>query len=167
MLGRVRTIDFLRKVLYNRYRGGSMVSVFDVAKYILEKQGEISTWKLQKLCYYAQAWTLAWSGKPLFSEDFQAWSNGPVCPELFKSHQGKFCVDKDTLAHGDSSTLNEDERENVDIILRDYGEMEPYELKELTHSEDPWKMARGDLVAGEKCTNIITKSAMGEYYGSL
>ena len=32
-----------------------MATVFDVAKYILKKQGKMSTWKLQKLCYYAQA----------------------------------------------------------------------------------------------------------------
>lgn len=32
-----------------------MANVFDVAKYILEKKGIMSTMKLQKLCYYAQA----------------------------------------------------------------------------------------------------------------
>ncbi len=49
-----------------------MANVFDVAKYILEKTGTISTWKLQKLCYYSQAWELAWTGNPLFEEDFEA-----------------------------------------------------------------------------------------------
>ena len=47
-----------------------MANVFDVAKYILQRTGKISTWKLQKLCYYSQAWTLAWTGKPLFEEEF-------------------------------------------------------------------------------------------------
>ena len=56
-----------------------MANVFDVAKYILQRTGKISTWKLQKLCYYSQAWTLAWTGKPLFEEEFEAWRNGPVC----------------------------------------------------------------------------------------
>lgn len=42
-------------------RGVSVAAVFDVAKYILEKQGRMSTWKLQKLCYYSQAWSLAWT----------------------------------------------------------------------------------------------------------
>ena len=36
-----------------------MASVFDVAAYILEKKGEMSTLKLQKLVYYAQAWSLS------------------------------------------------------------------------------------------------------------
>ena len=47
-----------------------MASVFDVAKYILKQAGEMSTWKLQKLCYYSQAWSLAWTEHELFSEEF-------------------------------------------------------------------------------------------------
>ena len=42
-----------------------MASVFDVAKYILQKSGSMSTWKLQKLCYYSQAWSLAWTEAPI------------------------------------------------------------------------------------------------------
>ena len=45
--------------------------------------------------------------------------------------------------------------------------MEPYDLRELTHSEDPWKNARGNLPEGAKCTAEITLDSMGEYYGSL
>jgi uncharacterized phage-associated protein len=63
-----------------------MVNIFDVAKYILHSiGGEISTMVLQKLCYYSQAWHLAWYGIPLFPEDFKKWDNGPVCTELFLS----------------------------------------------------------------------------------
>lgn len=32
-----------------------MADVFDVAAYILQRQGRMTTMKLQKLCYYAQA----------------------------------------------------------------------------------------------------------------
>ena len=42
-----------------------MGSVFDTAKYILEKCGTMSTMKLQKLCYYSQAWSLVWDDAPL------------------------------------------------------------------------------------------------------
>lgn len=50
-----------------------MATVFDVAKYILDRCSEMSTWKLQKLCYYSQAWHLAWTEKSIFGEDFEAW----------------------------------------------------------------------------------------------
>ncbi len=42
-----------------------MATVFDVAAYILENTGSISTMKLQKLCYYSQAWSLVWDDKPI------------------------------------------------------------------------------------------------------
>ena len=45
--------------------------------------------------------------------------------------------------------------------------MEPYDLRELSHSEDPWKNARGDLPEDAKCRNVISKDSMGEYYGGL
>ncbi|MCM1256662.1 MAG: DUF4065 domain-containing protein, partial [Roseburia sp.] len=144
-----------------------MAMVFDVAKYILREMGKLSTWKLQKLCYYSQAWHLAWTGRPIFDEDFEAWANGPVCPELFHAHQGKFSVCADDFARGDSDSLTEDEVESVKVVLCDYGSMEPYDLRELSHSEAPWKNARNGLPEGAKCRTVITKESMGEYYGSL
>ena len=144
-----------------------MASVFDVAKYILHKSGQISTWKLQKLCYYSQAWELAWTEKPLFSEDFEAWANGPVCPPLFYSHQGKYIIDEQSLSKGNSDNLSDDEKETIDTVLDTYGSWEPYELREQTHRELPWKEARGNLSEGAICNTVITKESMGAYYGSL
>ena len=39
-----------------------MASVLNVAQYVLNKVGDMTTLKLQKLVYYCQAWSLAWSG---------------------------------------------------------------------------------------------------------
>ena len=143
-----------------------MATVFDVAKYILERQGKMSTWKLQKLCYYSQAWHCTWTGKRLIEEDFQAWRNGPVCPELFNAHKGKFMVDADAIK-GNSANLTADEKESVDVVLKDYGTMQPFELSSQTHSELPWKKARGNLSPLENSDAIISVESMGEYYGSL
>ena len=117
-----------------------MASVFDVAKYILSKTGKISTWKLQKLCYYSQAWELAWTGNSLFDEDFEAWANGPVCPELFHKHQGRFLVGYEDINIGNPEKLDNEQKETIDIIIRDYGDMEPYQLREQTHGEAHGKM---------------------------
>ncbi len=111
-----------------------MATVYDVAKYVLERQGTMSTWKLQKLCYYAQAWSIAWTEKELFPEEFEAWSNGPVCRELFNEHKGKYLVESQDMKKGDSEILTADERDTIDVILRDYGRMSPYELRELSLS---------------------------------
>lgn len=145
-----------------------MATVFDVAKYILEKRGPMSTWKLQKLCYYSQAWALAWSDNdPLFLEEFEAWANGPVCRALYIKHSGKYMVAADALGIGNARELTPDEQETVDIVLDFYGDKDPYWLREQTHKEDPWKTARAGCAEGERCDRVITKESMGEYYGSL
>lgn len=144
-----------------------MANVFDTAKYILHQKGTMSTWKLQKLCYYSQAWSIAWTEEPLFDEDFEAWRNGPVCRELFYAHQGRFTVNECDIKAGSIENLKEGQRETIDIVVRDYGEMEPFALRELTHSEDPWIIARGGLPEEASCSTVITKESMGRYYGSL
>ena len=146
-----------------------MANVFNVARYILKKCGAMSTWKLQKLCYYSQAWSLAWTGEPIFGEDFEAWSNGPVCPQLFYAHQGKFVVSLSDIpaSRENEPPLNEGQRETIDRVLETYGSWEPYELREQTHEERPWRDARGGLPSGAICQTVISKPSMGEYYGSL
>lgn len=146
-----------------------MANVFNTARYILSKIGRISTWKLQKLCYYSQAWSLAWTEQPLFPEDFQAWANGPVCPTLFYQHSGKFSVDINDFPQSleNDPALNADQKETIDLVLEHYGNWEPYALREQTHHEAPWLDARKGLPDGANCAEIITKDAMGFYYGSL
>ena len=144
-----------------------MVSVFDVAKYILQKKGKMSTWKLQKLCYYSQAWHMAWTEQRLIEERFEAWANGPVCPELFRVHRGKFMITAQELPRGSADKINQDEIESIDIVLNSYGDREPYDLRELTHSGAPWKNARAGILEGAPSQNEITVDSMAAYYGSL
>lgn len=144
-----------------------MATVFDVAKYILEKQGSMPTMKLQKLCYYSQAWSLVWDDQPLFNEDFEAWANGPVCAELFSEHRGMYTISANDLKKGDSNIFDSTQKETIDAVLNFYGDKEPYWLSQLTHMEDPWKKARGNCKMGEKCTTIITKQSMEDYYRTL
>jgi uncharacterized phage-associated protein len=144
-----------------------MTTVFDVAKYFLDRLGPMSAWKLQKLCYYAQAWTLAWGEAELFPEDFQAWSNGPVCSELFQKHKGMFLIGSDQFPYGDASRITPEQAENIDIICRDYGDKDPHWLREQTHGEAPWIEARGNTPVGERSSAIISKDSMGSYYGGL
>lgn len=143
-----------------------MANVFDVAKYILEEKGTMSTMKLQKLCYYAQAWSLVWDDKPLFDEDFEAWANGPVCRELFFKTQGKYSVSAgdETGGKGD---LTDDEKDTIDQVLDHYGEHNAQWLSQLTHMEDPWNDARKGVLAGAGCDRVITKESMALYYGGL
>lgn len=143
-----------------------MANVFDVAKYILNKLGPMSTMKLQKLCYYAQAWSLVWDDKALFDEDFHAWTNGPVCKELFFHTQGNFSVSEEDEP-GNIDSLTDNQKESIDLVLEHYAKHNAQWLSELTHLEAPWNEARKGIPDGVGSDNIITKESMAEYYGGL
>ncbi len=140
---------------------------FDVASYILGKLGKMTTWKLQKLCYYCQAWSLVWDDDPLFSERIEAWANGPVIPALYEKHKGSFTISK--LSAGNPDKLNGNQRETIDSVLGTYGDKSPQWLSELTHKEKPWINARekARLAPGERGNSVIPLDDLAEYYGGL
>ena len=143
-----------------------MANVFDAAKYILEKSGTMSTMKLQKLCYYSQAWSLVWDDTPLFNEDFQAWANGPVCPELFYKIQGRYSVNSWDETGGEEN-LTDNQKDTINRVLEHYGKHDAQWLSQLTHMEDPWIKARTGVPSGAGCNNVISKESMALYYGGL
>lgn len=141
-----------------------MADVRDVAEYILKKRGPMSTWKLQKLVYYSQAWHLVWEDDPLFGDRIEAWANGPVIPNLYHLHQGRFKI---STIGGNTKTLDKNERETIDVIVKHYGPRSPDYLSQLTHLEKPWRKARRSIPDGERSSSEITKESMADYYSSL
>jgi len=142
-----------------------MATVYDVASYILAKAGSMTAMKLQKLVYYAQAWSLVWDETALFGEHIEAWANGPVIPALYDCHKGEFklCA----LSLGDPNNLSDNERDTVDKVLEFYGDKSSQWLSDLTHREDPWLDARRGIPTGQRSNQEITLASMMEYYGGL
>ena len=126
----------------------------------------MSAMKLQKLVYYSQAWSLAWTEKPLFSEEIEAWANGPVVRTLYNIHRGHFRVGRGFF-EGEPTRLSADQRDTIRRVLNHYGDKDPQWLSNLTHIEKPWRSARKGLAEGERGGAIITKESMLEYYSSL
>ncbi len=141
-----------------------MAGVFDVAAYILEQQGSMTTWKLQKLVYYCHAWSLVWDDDALFPEEIEAWANGPVVRELYNAHRGKYRIS--CLRKGCPESLTETQRETVDAVLAFYGES-PQWLSDLTHMETPWQSARRGIPDSVRGNTVIPKESLAECYGSL
>jgi uncharacterized phage-associated protein len=146
-----------------------MVNIFDVVKYILSKKSKITAMKLQKLVYYCQAWSIVWDSKPLYKENIEAWVNGPVVRELYKKHKGMYEIKKgSSIANlGDTSKLNDVQKETIDAVIKYYGDKSPQWLSDLTHKEDPWRKAREGLLDGERGNQIISLASLEEYYSSL
>ena len=145
-----------------------MASVFDVAEYILERLGFVSTMKLQKLVYYSQAYSLVHYRRPLFSEDFEAWANGPVCRRLFASHRGKFVIGAGELSgvHPKPEMLDNAAVASIEHVLSVLGSYNGRDLSALTHREAPWVDARGDCPAGAPCSELISKESLSRFYAS-
>ncbi len=144
---------------------GSMVSVFDVAAYILQKQGSMAPGRLHKLVYYSQAWSLVWDEEALFPEEIEAWISGPIIRDLFEVHIDVYRLD--SMECGDPDALNEDQRETVDAVLKYYGDKPSQWLSDLTHIESPWKDARRGMPGNVRGNKVIPKADLAEYYGNL
>lgn len=138
----------------------------DVAAHILRKQGEMTAMKLQKLVYYCQAWSLVWDERPLFDGRIEAWANGPVCPELYDMHRGRFRVGPGDIP-GDPDIFDKDGEETIDAVLAFYGDKKAHWLSELTHREEPWRDARVGLAGNERGNSEIAHASMFEYYDSI
>lgn len=121
-----------------------MSTCFDVANYFLAQSNDdagdlISNLKLQKLVYYAQGFSLALLGEPLFEEEIEAWMHGPVVPDLYRKY-------RDHGAAGIPAPAGFDPSEHFDkqqlALLREvnemYGQFSAWKLRNLTHEEDPW-----------------------------
>lgn len=143
-----------------------MATAHDVAAYVLRARGPMTAMKMQKLVYYSQAWSLVWDEEPLFTERIEAWANGPVIPDLYREHRGRFQLKEGDIP-GDPDALSEDQRETVDAVLNGYGPLSAHQLSELTHRERPWLRARQGLSAGERGNAEIARHSMAEYYDSL
>lgn len=137
-----------------------MATVRDVAQWILDRIGATTAMKLQKLVYYSQAWSVVWDDDVIFPEPIEAWRNGPVVRDLWEATRGSFRVRQ--IPNGDASKLTEAQQATVCLVLDFYGNKDAQWLSDLTHMEDPWKLAY------EKGQNtVITPEVMSEYYSSL
>lgn len=146
----------------------SIPSVLHVARRIFElAAGSVGPMKLQKLVYYCQAWSLVWEDRPIFSEDFQAWANGPVCPELYDKHRGTYMLKQEFLSDFSGFEFNEADTHTIEEVLSFYGGKETFYLSELTHNERPWRAARDDTPMGEPSNAVISKESMQEYYAGI
>ena len=141
----------------------------DTAYSILALGGVMPTMKMEKLVYYTNIHCLQETGEFLFPEDFQAWSVGPVCPQLFDKHRGLFCIDIDDFRQRcpKARLLKECYLSMARKTVAHYGQFTGRELSEqFKQPGDPWKTARHELKRYEPGTekNTITKKSLRAYY---
>ncbi len=120
-----------------------MANLNDVAKCFLylddASEGDgISNLKLQKLVYYAQGFFSAIFDRPLFNENIEAWTHGPVVPSLYRSYKehgaGRIALPGDF----DKTSLTKEEFELVEEVFEVFGQYSAWKLRNMTHEEEPW-----------------------------
>lgn len=135
----------------------------EVADWFLAKgEGKISPKKLQKLVYYAYAWTLTLLNdsaenltNKLFDDGrFEAWVHGPVIHGLYSkySEYGFNNISKSKT----QPTFTEDIEDVLNQVWDVYGKYNADQLESMTHQESPWKNARKDLSPLDSSSNFIS-----------
>ena len=141
-----------------------MVSAKDIAKFFIKKSSDdedcITNLKLQKLLYYAQGFHLALFDKPLFKEEIEAWTHGPVVPDVYHGYKryGKNPLPSESINIDDiADKLTDEQIDFLDEIWSVFGQYSLWKLRDMTHEEDPW-------MNHEKDVSVISKKELRDYF---
>lgn len=155
------------------------MKALDVAKWFLVRnrsnndiKGDnelISNLKLQKLLYYAQGVFLAIKGVPLFEEDIVNWAHGPVVESVYKHFSTITDCNGNKMKRGaegidyrgkvNLSLFEPETKAILDEVFEAFGQFSAWKLREMTHSEDPWKSTkRNDVIPNGMIRDYFVKN---------
>lgn len=127
-----------------------MVTARQVASYFIQKastlgdgnnelsgNNDLTNLKLQKMLYFAQVEYLKEYGKPLFSENIQAWRYGPVVKEVYdwiiSAGCGPYVITNFDVVLEDLSNIPDHICTFLDKIWEKYQEYSAWKLVKKTH----------------------------------
>jgi uncharacterized phage-associated protein len=136
-----------------------MYKALDIAKYFIklaspEQEDWITNLKLQKLLYYAQGFHLALYGKPLFSEQIEAWHYGPVVPEVYHTYKEYKAKPISQPEDFNLDEYDQETQELLDEVYEVYGQYTAPALAQFTHQELPWK----NTTPGDEISHSLLKA---------
>lgn len=124
-----------------------------VSNFILDRASSsgisLTIMTLLKVLYFAHAWYLAKTGKPLVAQPFEAWKHGPVSRVVYDQYKGysKREIDKKAVSFDPilmqyvptPYNFDVDTTSFLDNIFDYYVKFHPFRLSELTHEKGgPW-----------------------------
>lgn len=152
----------------------SPVSAHDVAAYLAQLQRSqtsrqhglagMATSKLHKLTYFCQAYHLAWTGEPLFTEEVLAAASGPVIAEFFDHHEDMVMVDSWPV--GNAAVMSANQRNVIASLAESYSFSTGLNMGEEAREHLPWKRAWENRTA-EVPRPVINHEDMRRYYRAL
>lgn len=145
----------------------NILDILDVAYYIAGGLGKVSAVKLQFLCYYAQAWHLAYTGVPLFNDDFVAKKFGAFSQKLFDATGDHLVVAKGDIKR-EPKSITMKQKNIIGTVLKVYSPLSLVELSKTIHKEEAWFETRlGSAGKSDQDNTVIPKIRILMSYLSL
>ena len=139
------------------------MNIIEAANYLVflsNQPGEkpITHLKLQKLLYLAQGWSYYWDDKPLFEDEFEAWTYGPVNIEVYQQFKefGRSPIPFNGVKRWN---MDAEEQDILEAVWAKYRSYSPSRLVEITHRHAPWREAF-------ESDRIISNKAIKEFFQS-
>ena len=119
-----------------------MANALDVAYYFLSvapKEDELTNLKIQKLCSYAQAVSLAYSGRELFEDEIYALHHGPVVPSVYDRLKtyGHAQIPSPISTEKALAPFSKEEQYVLQMTWAIYGRLTAWALREQSHWDFP------------------------------
>lgn len=119
-----------------------MATIEAVSDYFLancDPDEGLSNLKLQKLCAYAHAFSLALCDVPLFDAPLHAWPHGPVIPQLYHQYRayGKMPISSDVRPSESRLPFTDEELYVLETVNNYYGRYAAWTLRDMAHNDFP------------------------------
>jgi uncharacterized phage-associated protein len=138
-----------------------------VGAYLLYKCEDITPLAIQKLLYYSQAFSKIFNEKFLFSNDCEAWVQGPVYRNIYEKYRHYSYNPIEQIKEVEHTLLEEDEKELLESIIINFGCYSGKILERMTHIEAPWRITRKGLQEYEPCDRPIDKRLISDYFDDI
>ena len=162
------------KKISNRIAEMERLTSFDskieaVALCIINTPYEITDLFLQKLLYYVNAFSICLRGIWLFDDVCEAWVNGPVYRKIYEKYKvfDQQIITDIFVPDSYLSILTKEEIQLINYVMDCLGMYNGSILRNLTHKERPWLVAREGLDDSERSRNVIPQNDIKEYFEEI
>lgn len=135
-----------------------MPTAMDVAKYFLatlgcDPESDLTNLKMQKLCAYAQGVSLGLYNRPIFEDQLEAWTHGPVVPAVYHTFKGNggspIPSDEDISEKYAREVFNDEEKFVLEAVKVWYGSLSAWTLRDRSHVDFPGEFGSKQEISQE------------------
>lgn len=140
-----------------------------IALYIVSSGREITNLLLQKILYYVKGISKLFEGKSIILEPCEAWKFGPVFPSVYEKYRefGKQEIETGVPVEYIGELLSKEEKQVTDYVMDTFGIYNAWFLKDLTHIEEPWIVARKGLSKDDASRNLMDEEIISHYFEKI